>query len=68
MATKRGGIMTYLEEILAVKSHELFIAWFYEITWQTEIMIHLQESLMTNNEMYLTLWPRVPAKSHEKLK
>ena len=30
MATKRSGIMTYLEEILDVKSHEP--AWFYEIT------------------------------------
>ena len=40
MATKLGGMVTYLDGILPIKSNDSFIKWPYEITWQTKTTIY----------------------------
>ena len=34
MATKRGRVVTYIEGLLPIKSHEPSIAWPWKITWK----------------------------------
>ena len=39
MATKLGRMVTYLDGLLSIKSHDPLITWFCEITRQTETTI-----------------------------
>ena len=39
VATKLGRMITYLDRLLAIKSHDLLITWSCEITWQTNHFI-----------------------------
>ena len=41
MATIRGRMMTYLEWLLPIKSHDHIVMWSCKITWQTKIITHL---------------------------
>ena len=41
MATKLGSIITYLDGILPIKSHEALISWSCEIMWQTQSVVSL---------------------------
>ena len=49
MATTLGRIMTYLERLLAIKSHVPLVMWSCKMTWQTKIIISPQPQC---------LWPR----------
>ena len=40
MATKLGTTVTYLEELLIIKSYNGLIAWYCEVTWQTKIILY----------------------------
>ena len=53
MATKLGRIVTYLDKLLLIKSHDLLVTWSFEIShihiitcscdiaWKTKIVIYL---------------------------
>ena len=41
MATKLGRMVTYLDELLHLKSHDALIAWSCNITWHTKTIISL---------------------------
>ena len=38
MATKLRRVVTYLDGLLSMKSHDPWITWFCEITWQTKVL------------------------------
>ena len=38
---KLGKMVTYLDRLLPVKSHDVLITWFWKITWQPKIIISL---------------------------
>ena len=40
MATEIGGIVTYIERLIPLKSHEHIIRWSYEIIWKANDMIY----------------------------
>ena len=40
MATKLGRMMTYLDWLLPIKSHDHMITWSCKITWQTKVIIY----------------------------
>ena len=41
MVTKLCRMITYLDRLLSIKSHECFILWFFEIMWQTKTLAFL---------------------------
>ena len=41
MAMKLGSIVTYLEGLINIKSHNALITWSYKVTWQSKIIISL---------------------------
>ena len=53
MAAKFGRMVTYLERHLAMKLHELFFTWSFEITWQIKTITF---------PLPQCLWPPNPAR------
>ena len=50
MTTKLGKMITYLQGLLPIKSHEALIVWSCKITWQTKTTISpLPQNLMPTN-------------------
>ena len=41
IVTKLCRVITYLDRLLSIKSHECFILWFFEIMWQTKTLVFL---------------------------
>ena len=65
MATKLGGVVTYLERLLPIKSHGYIFKCSCEITWQTKIIIHpLSQCLCLPN---LAGWGYTMTSSFHKL-
>ena len=70
MVHKFGRMITYLEELLPIKSHDTFITWSYKITWQNETIIsplsqYLQSS--KRGSMLTSLDGLLSKNSHEPL-
>ena len=81
MATKLGRIVTYLDGLLTIESHDPLITWSCEITWKSNITISpLPQSLYLPNlarwrlvmrdfySCYSILWSCGLARSGNKLK
>ena len=58
MTTKLGMLVTYLEQLLSVKSHDHIITWFCKITWQTKIIYLLPQCLPNLAGWGYILWWR----------
>ena len=81
LATKLGRMVTYLDGLLPIKSHDPMIRWSFELTWHTKIIMSpitnclwlpnvagLWLNLRSSYPCYLGLWSRGLARSRDKLK